>query len=79
MKVNQAPRFPKPADRDFSYALEEEFRRHAQAINANEIRFGTTAGRPDPAAPWSLYVDTTLGKLILFDGSDWVNADGSAL
>ena len=40
---------------------------------------GDTAHRPLPANPGFNYFDTTLGKMIVWDGTAWVNMDGTAL
>ena len=40
---------------------------------------GTTAERPTRIEVGYQYFDTTLGKTIVWDGSAWVNVDGSAL
>lgn len=42
------------------------------------LQSGTTAKRPNANAG-QLYYDTTLGKMIMFNGTDWVNVDGTAL
>lgn len=41
---------------------------------------GTTAQRPSLGSNWrAKYIDTTLNKMILWNGTAWVNMDGSAL
>ena len=42
-------------------------------------RSGTTAQRPTPTNIGFTYLDTTLGKLIVWDGTSWVNIDGTPL
>jgi hypothetical protein len=47
-----------------------------------EIEKGATGSRPTPEYPslWTLlFHDTTLGKVIMHNGSGWVNLDGSSL
>lgn len=41
--------------------------------------YGTTAQRPTYKIPGQEFFDTDLGKIIVWNGTDWVNADGSAL
>lgn len=41
--------------------------------------YGTTAQRPTYKIPGQEYFDTDLGKMIVWNGTDWVNVDGSAL
>lgn len=45
------------------------------------IPLGDTASRPtEPDADFArLYFDTDLGKVIVNDGADWLNLDGSSL
>lgn len=40
---------------------------------------GTTAQRPSSPEVGFQYFDTTLGKYICYNGTAWVNMDGSAL
>lgn len=40
---------------------------------------GDTASRPSDPATGQQYFDTTLGHLIVYDGSAWVAPDGTAL
>jgi len=48
---------------------------------AFELDSGATGSRPSLAGSQdgSLWFDTTLGKVICWNGSAWVNVDGSAL
>lgn len=40
---------------------------------------GTTAHRPAVPTKYETYFDSTLGKLIVYDGSAWKNVDGTSL
>ena len=41
---------------------------------------GSTENRPNPSSVIGvMYFDTTLGKYITWNGTDWVNVDGTAL
>lgn len=40
---------------------------------------GITANRPASPALAQMFFDTTLGKIIVHNGTAWVNADGTAL
>lgn len=48
-------------------------------VTDNVVYSGTTANRPATPYNGQLYSDTDLGKLILYNGSAWVNVDGTAL
>ena len=52
-----------------------------QSYPADWKTYGTTAERPTPTIAWIGYVyfDTTLGKMIVWNGTAWVNMDGTAL
>lgn len=41
--------------------------------------YGTTEQRPGKKETGFIYFDTTLHKCIVFDGTNWVNMDGTAL
>ena len=51
------------------------------ARNINKVQHGTTANRPSSPETGQLYFDTTLSptRLIVYNGSAWVNVDGTAL
>lgn len=53
-------------------------------VDSNGNRFdlsreGASSNRPSNVNFGFIYKDTTLGKLIIWDGSSWVNMDGTAL
>ena len=51
------------------------------ARNINKVQHGTTANRPSSPATGQLYFDTTISpaRVIIFNGTAWVNVDGTAL
>lgn len=51
----------------------------ATKFTNHQRKAGTTAQRPTTTDTGQAYFDTTLGSLIVWDGSDWVNADGTSL
>ena len=81
MKVDPSPRLPLPSDSHFQRVVEEHLRRMAQAINDAEVRAGPTAERPVGAdlRPGRAYFDTTLGYLIAWNGTAWVNGAGAVI
>ena len=50
-------------------------------VNKNIVTSGTTANRPSSPATGQLYFDTTISpaRVIIYNGSAWVNIDGTAL
>lgn len=56
---------------------------HDQRIKELETKTvlpsGETADRPSAPEVGQAFFDTTLGKAIIYNGSAWVNFDGSAL
>lgn len=48
-------------------------------LEVSERRMGTTAQRPTIPFAGFTYFDTDLGKMIVSNGTDWVNMDGTAL
>ena len=46
-------------------------------LNINNV--GTTENRPSNVDIGFIYKDTTLNKLILWEGTKWVNLDGTEL
>jgi hypothetical protein len=65
-----------PRSEGFQRNLEEQIRE--LALMASRELWGTTAQRPGDLVyvPW---FDTTLGKMIVNNGTAWVNLDGTAL
>lgn len=49
------------------------------ARNINTVQNGATGSRPSSPETGQLYFDTTLSKLIVYNGTAWVNVDGTAL
>lgn len=51
------------------------------ARNINKVQHGTTANRPSSPETGQLYFDTDLSpaRLIVYNGTAWVNVDGTAL
>lgn len=47
--------------------------------NSVDKKFGTTADRPTNPNIMQQYYDTTISKLILFDGTNWVDANGTTV
>ena len=46
---------------------------------ADAKKKGTTEERPSGVQIGYIFKDTSLGKLIIWDGSSWVNMDGTQL
>lgn len=81
MKVDVSPVLPLPTEARFQSRLEDVLRTMSRAINDADMRAGVTADRPAEAdlRAGRLYFDSTLVKLIVYNGTAWVNVDGTAL
>lgn len=76
-----APILPKASEPDFDRALGDLLRSYAQAINEAECRGGPTSERPVGAdlRIGRTYFDTTLGYLVAWNGTAWVDGAGSTV
>lgn len=76
-----APILSKVSDPGFDRVLTDLLRAYAQAINEAECRSGPTSERPVGAdlRIGRTYFDTTLGYLIAWNGTDWVDGAGSTV
>lgn len=81
MKVDISPFMPLPTEARFQARLEDTLRTMSRAINDADMRAGVTGDRPvgSDLRTGRLYFDTTLGKMIVYNGAAWVNVDGTAL
>lgn len=65
----------------FDYAKDKEYFATKQELNdiVSRVNSGVTASRPSNANAGTLYFDSSLGKMIVCNGTTWVNMDGTAL
>jgi len=47
--------------------------------NLDKVQDGTTGERPSSPLTGRLFFDTSLSKLVVYNGTNWVNVDGSSL
>lgn len=69
-------------DPNFIAALNDELLRMQRQIDENtagQMLAVTTANRPDPPVPYVQIVDTTIGKVIHHDGTNWVDTAGATV
>lgn len=62
----------------FLYDMEDKDMKRYQ-YDSKWLREGTTAYRPNGCPTGFLYKDTGLKKVIMYDGANWVNMDGTTL
>lgn len=64
---------------DNTNTLKWRFNDTAKTAPVALVMAGNTSNRPDSPKQGQTYFDTTLGKMIVYNGSAWVNMDGASL